>query len=459
MPIFQHRSRFEASAEEVFDWHMRPGALERLAPPWQPMRVIETEGGMTEGGRVVMEVRLGPRWLRWVALLSDFEAARQFRDTQAEGPFPVWAHTHRFIPDGAEASQLEDHIVYELPLGALGRGVGERFVKRELERMVRHRHRVLREDLARHRAVREHGLRRIALSGASGLVGRNLALFLTSGGHEVARLVRDKARAGTEIPWDPVRGEIDAAALEGVDAVVHLAGANIAQGRWTPERKREILESRVRGTQLLCEALARMPAPPSVLIAASAIGYYGDRGDEWLSERAEPGQGFLAEVCRAWEAATEPARARGIRVVNLRIGVVLSARGGALARMLIPFRLGLGGIVGGGRQYLSWIALDDLIGAIYHLIFAGDVHGPVNGVAPEPVSNREFTKILGRVLHRPTILPMPAAVVRTIFGELGQALLLDGARVSSSSLEQSGFRFLFPDVKSALRAELGQVND
>jgi uncharacterized protein (TIGR01777 family) len=455
MPVFQYRSRFEVSADELFDWHMRPGALERLTPPWQPMRLIESQGGMTEGGRVVMELRMGPRWVRWVALLGDFEAGRQFRDTQLEGPFSVWAHTRRFIPDRAGASQLEDHIAYELPLGALGSRVGGRFVERELERMFRHRHRILREDLARHRAVRGHGLKRIAISGASGLVGRNLAMFLMSGGHQVARLVRDKPRASTEIPWDPVRGELEATALEGIDAVVHLAGANIAQGRWTAERKRVILESRVRGTRLLCEALARMPTPPSALIAASAIGYYGDRGDEWVSERSEPGPGFLAEVCRAWEAATEPARERGIRVVNLRIGVVLSATGGALARMLIPFRMGLGGRVGSGRQYLSWVTLDDLIGAVYHLIFAGDVHGPVNGVAPEPVSNREFTKILGRVLGRPTVLPMPAAVVRVVFGELGQALLLEGARVSCSSLEQSGFQFQFPDVESALRAELG----
>jgi uncharacterized protein (TIGR01777 family) len=406
-----------------------------------------------------MELRVGPRWVRWVALLGDFEAGRQFRDTQLEGLFSVWVHTHRFIPDGADASQLEDHIAYELPLGALGSRVGGRFVERELERMFRHRHRVLREDLARHRAVREHGLKRIAISGASGLVGRNLAMFLMSGGHQVARLVREKPRVATEIPWDPARGELDATALEGIDAVVHLAGANLAQGRWTPERKREILESRVRGTRLLCEGLARMPAPPRVLIAASAIGYYGDRGDEWLSERSKPGRGFLAELCRAWEAATEPARERGIHVVNLRIGVVLSARGGALRRMLTPFRLGLGGRVGSGRQYLSWIALDDLIGAIYHLIFAADVHGPVNAVAPEPVSNREFTKALGRVLRRPTLFPVPALVVHAVFGELGQALLLEGARVSSSCLEQSGLEFLFRDVESALRAELGQLDD
>ncbi len=292
------------------------------------------------------------------------------------------------------------------------------------------------------------------LSGASGLLGQGLLRLLPTRGHTLLRLVREKPRGDTEIAWDPARGELEPTLLEGVDAVVHLAGANIAERRWSEARKRVLRESRERGTRLLCEKLARTSEPPGVLIAASAVGYYGDRGDEWLDERSEPGRGFLPELCQAWEAATEPARGAGIRVVNLRLGVVLSAQGGALARMLRPFRLGVGGVLGNGRQYLSWIALEDALRVIAHLIDSPDVEGPLNVVAPGPVTNREFTRILARVLRRPAILPLPAPLCRALFGELGQALLLEGARVSCARLERSGFRFGHRELESALRAEL-----
>ena len=295
---------------------------------------------------------------------------------------------------------------------------------------------------------------RIVISGASGLVGRSLMEFLASRGHALLRLVRQEPRSETEIAWDPARGELEPTALEGVHAVVHLAGANIAERRWSEARKRVLRESREGGTRLLCQTLARTREPPKALIAASAIGYYGDRGDEWMDERSEPGRGFLPELCQAWEAATEPSRTAGIRVVNLRIGVVLAARGGALARMLTPFRLGLGGVVGNGRQYLSWIALEDLLRVIEHVIDSPEVLGPLNAVAPEPVTNREFTRILARVLQRPAILPVPALLCRALLGELGQALLLEGARLSCARLEQSGFSFLYRDLERALRAEL-----
>jgi uncharacterized protein (TIGR01777 family) len=257
--------------------------------------------------------------------------------------------------------------------------------------------------------------------------------------------------------WNPASEEFDPTALEGIDAMIHLAGENISEGRWNAERKQRILESRVQGTRALCRALSRMRTPPRVLISASAVGYYGDCGDDWVDERSKPGNGFLGRVCQAWEAATQPAHDRGIRVIKLRIGVVLSARGGALVKMLTPFRFGLGGVIGSGRQYMSWIALEDLIGALYHLMFASAVNGPVNAVAPQPLTNREFTRTLGAMLRRPTFAPLPAPVVRTLFGELGEALLLEGARVSSSLLEESGFRFLYPDLSSALSAELGKL--
>ncbi len=299
---------------------------------------------------------------------------------------------------------------------------------------------------------------RIAVTGSSGLIGTRLAAFLAACGHHVRRVVRRPPDPDAdEISWDPTTGRIDAAALEGVDCVVHLAGESIAAGRWTQARKDAIRTSRVAGTRLLSETLAKLAKPPRTLIAASAIGYYGDRGDETLTEDSPPGTGFLADVCRQWEAATEPAKQAGIRVVNLRIGVVLSAVGGALAKMLTPFKLGLGGVVGSGRQYMSWITLDDLVAAVHHLIVTDDVSGPVNAVSPNPVTNREFTKTLGGVLHRPTILPLPAPVVRLLFGEMGQALLLAGTRAVPTKLQAAGFEFSHPRLEGALRHDLGKT--
>ena len=240
-------------------------------------------------------------------------------------------------------------------------------------------------------------------------------------------------------------------------AVVHLAGENIAAGRWTPARKAEIRRSRVDGTRNLCEVLARLPHPPKVLVSASAIGLYGDRGAEILTEESAAGTGFLAEVCREWEAAAAPAARVGIRVVNLRFGMVLSPTGGALKKMLLPFKLGMGGRIGSGEQFTSWIALDDVIGAIHHVLCEESVRGAVNAVAPEPASNADFTRTLARVLRRPTLLPLPAFAARLALGEMADALLLGGARVMPARLQASGYRFRFPDLESALRHLLGRM--
>jgi len=291
----------------------------------------------------------------------------------------------------------------------------------------------------------------ILVTGASGLVGSALASSLTSTGHGVTRLVRRQLHSGEKAArWDPLAGTIDASAFEGVDAVVHLAGENIAE-RWTAAKKVNIRDSRIKGTQVLCEALARLASPPKVLVSASAIGYHGDRGEEPLSEESAPGRGFLAEVCRAWEATTEPARQTGLRVVQLRFGVVLSPAGGALAKILPPFRLGLGGMLGSGRQYMSWIALDDAIGAIQHAIVTDSLQGPINAVAPQAVTNQEFTKTLGKVLGRPTVVPLPAFATRLMFGEMADELLLASARVQPAKLLASGYRFRYPELEGALR--------
>ena len=295
----------------------------------------------------------------------------------------------------------------------------------------------------------------VLVSGSSGLIGSALVSLLEERKHRVIRLVRTSPPNGSgAIAWDPVAGTVEKTRLEGMDAVVHLAGENIATRRWTKSRKARIWDSRVKGTHHLCRALAQLSHPPRVLISASAVGYYGNRGDEILDESSASGSGFLAELCRYWEAATRPAAEVGVRVVLLRFGVVFSPAGGALAKMLPPFRLGLGGVIGSGNQFCSWIAIEDAVEIIRQAIEDERFQGPVNAVSPHPVTNRELTKTLGRLLHRPTICPLPAFVARAAFGKLADELLLAGARVRPAYLQKMGFPFRYPDLESALRRHL-----
>ena len=302
---------------------------------------------------------------------------------------------------------------------------------------------------------------KILVTGSSGLIGSALVPFLIADGHNITRLVRSKSRpdAATntaEVHWDPEARTVGMHDLEGMDAVVHLSGENIASGRWTTSKKLKIRKSRSKGTSTLSEHLAPLRQPPKVLVCASAIGYYGDRGEEILQEDSAPGSGFLPDVCREWEATTEPAVRRGIRVVHIRTGIVLSARGGALGKMLLPFRLGLGGKVGTGRQYMSWIALDDHLRVIQEAITNDALRGAVNTVAPNPVTNLEFTKTLGKVLSRPTIFPLPAFAARLALGEMANDLLLASTRVQPARLQAAGFEFRYPHLEGALRHVLGK---
>jgi uncharacterized protein len=298
---------------------------------------------------------------------------------------------------------------------------------------------------------------KILITGASGLVGSRLLPALKSLGHEVIGLTRDQSRArGDSAFWDPKGGFIDSGALAGCDAAVNLAGESIASGRWNARRKRAIRESRVHATNTIVQALATLEPRPRVLVNASAVGYYGSRGSEQLDESSASGSGdFLSGVCRDWEAAAEPASRAGIRVVLTRFGVILSKQGGALATMLTPFKLGLGGKIGRGQQYMSWIAIDDVVGSIVHCLQAETIGGPVNVVAPQPVTNAEFTKTLGQVLSRPTIFPMPAFAAKLVFGEMGEELLLGGQRVQPARLLESGYVFKYPELETALRHVLG----
>lgn len=292
---------------------------------------------------------------------------------------------------------------------------------------------------------------KILVSGSHGLVGTALVKSFEAAGHKVFSLVRYAPHTKTEIEWSPDRYSIALARIEGFDAVVSLAGESIAEGRWTDEKKQRIRDSRVKGTKLLGDALANLTAPPKTFICASAIGYYGNRGDEILNEASAPGSDFLSQVCVEWERATALATEKGIRVVNARFGIILDKNGGALKKMLPPFRMGVGGKIGNGKQWMSWIALADVIGGLSFALVNESLRGPSNFVAPNPVTNAEFTKTLGRVLSRPTLFPIPAFGIRLLFGEMGETLLLGSLRVEPQQLKSHGYQFQYSQLEQALR--------
>lgn len=295
----------------------------------------------------------------------------------------------------------------------------------------------------------------VLVSGSTGLIGSALVSALQEGGHRVRRLTRSGGSSEDVVRWDPSAGEIDASRIEGVDGVVHLAGENIV-GRWTDAKKARIRDSRVRGTRLLAETLARLPTPPGVMVSASATGYYGDRGNELLSEESAPGDSFLAGVGQEWEAAADPARDAGVRVVHPRFGIVLSTEGGALGTTLPIFKLGVGGKIGSGRQYWSWIAIDDVVGAILHVLTEDSLEGPVNVTVPDPPTNAEYTRVLGRVLGRPTVFPLPAPAARIMLGQLADELLLASQRIEPARLKETGYSYRYPELEGALRHLLGR---
>jgi uncharacterized protein (TIGR01777 family) len=457
MPRFLRTIEIDAPRGEVFAWHARPGAFERLVPPWERLRVIEREGGIEDGARTVLEMRAGPVPVRWTAVHRDYRPPEQFCDEQRGGPFRRWIHSHRFVALDGARTRLEDDIDYALPFGALGALADPLAVRPRLARTFRYRHDTTRGDLHTHRHC-ALSPRRIAITGASGLIGTALGAFLSTGGHTITRLVRRTPAAPDEARWWPEPDAGSRAALEGSDAVVHLAAANVAGRRWDAAWKRELRDSRVAATAALARTLASLERKPAVLICASGAGIYGHRPGERLTERSTPGEGFLADLAQAWEAAAAPAADAGIRVVFLRIGVVLTPAGGALARLLPAFNLGVGGPVGDGSAVMSWVSLDDVLGAVLHGL-ARPVAGPINVTAPAPVTSAEFAATLGRVLRRPAVVPVPRAAVAALYGEMGTSLLFTSARVLPARLQADGFVHRHPEIEGALRHMLGRQPD
>jgi uncharacterized protein (TIGR01777 family) len=446
-----YSSVIDAPIYEVFDWHTRPGAITRLTPPWQPMRVV-AEADSLKSGRAELGL---PGGLRWVAdhQPDSYDPPRRFVDTigtEGLASLPArlavrWRHTHEFEDLGDQRTRMTDRVATPVPAAAL-------------RAMFIYRHRQLADDIAAHRHAAAQGLAPItlAITGSSGLVGSQLTAFLSTGGHRVIRLVRHPATKPDERHWNP--DDPDPGLLAGVDAVIHLAGASIA-GRFTDEHRAAIRDSRIGPTRRLAELIARSADGPKVLISASAIGYYGyDRGDETLTEDSERGEGLLADVVAEWEDATVPAEEGGARVVRVRTGIVQSPAGGTL-RLLRPlFAAGLGGRLGNGRQWLSWIGIDDLIDVYHRGLWDTELSGPVNAVAADPVRNIDYTRTLAHVLRRPALLPLPSFGPRLLLGEQGARELASASqRVLPARLQQADHRFRRPDLEQTLRHLLGRA--
>lgn len=444
-------SSLPVSVEKAFAYHERPGALQRLIPPWESVEIEHSDDSLKVGSRVVMKTKIFGVPFRWVAEHTEYDPPRLFADKQVSGPFASWLHRHEFQEDGGN-STLRDCIQYEVPLGIVGSTFGGGKARATIEKMFAYRHRLTCDDLQLS-VDRPSDPITVAVSGSTGLVGTQLCSMMTLLGHSVRPIVRSMSDDEAEIAaWE---NEHQASKLGEVDAVVHLAGKSIADGRWDEETKKAIRDSRVIKTRQLCESLAKLPNKPSVLICASATGIYGNRGDEVLDEDSAPGDDFLAGVAEEWEDACRPALDAGIRIVNARFGLILSPNGGALQKMLFPAKMA-GGALGSGRQWWSWMALDDVVGAIYHMITDDSVSGPVNFVSPEPITNADFARTLGRVVGRPAIFPAPALALRTALGEMADALLLASTRVQPKRLLECGYRYRFTDLEETLRYLLGK---
>jgi len=456
--IFEKTSPIGASAQDLYAWHSRPGAFLRLSPPWQQVRLLAGSTGLRDGSRVVLELKSGPFRKIWKAEHRNVRPGLGFQDIQLDGPFDRWEHTHDFSPIDDTSSELRDRISYRLPAGTVGNLAGRNFVRDQLERVFAYRHRTTADDLRLFARFRDLPRLKIAVTGSTGFIGSAFTHLLTTQGHKVLPMARATSVQNPNlVTWNTEDGILNPQSLEGVDAVVHLAGESVSEGRWSRTKKNRIRTSREKGTARLVASLLELNEPPKVLVSASAIGFYGNRQDEILNELSGRGSGFLAQIADEWESASQVASKAGIRVVNPRFGVVLSPTGGALAKMLPLFQIGAGGVLGSGKQWVSWISLDDAISALLQTIMSPDLRGPVNLTAPKPVDNQDLTKVLAKVVRRPAFARVPSLAARVAFGEMAEEMLLASTRVLPESLEDDGFEFRHPELETALRHVLGRT--
>ncbi len=453
---FTKQTVFDFPVESVFSWHEKDGAIERLSPPWDPIRVVHKSGGIQPGATVVLGMQEGPFKYLWHAVHTDYEKDRLFRDEQVKGPLSSWVHTHRFDPLDENQCTLEDTIEYKPYLSFISQFLADHFVQKKLSRIFAYRHRTTAADLALHARFQHLPRKRVLISGASGLLGQRLVPFLRTGGHTVFSLVRRQPRSESEIHWNPAKGILNPDDLQDIDVIMHLSGENVGEGRWTAAKRRRIIESRLSTTGLLARTAASVNPKPAVFISASATGYYGNSDAEFAGEDAPPGDGFLASVCKQWEDAAQPAGESGIRTVIMRIGVVITPEGGALQKLLLPYKLGLGGRIGPGSQYISWIGIDDTLASFYWAMMNEDISGPINVVSPEPVTYYELSKTLAAVLKRPAMLPLPSFLIKLLFGQMGVEGLLYSTRTRPDRLLNTGFYFRHSKLEEVFKHVLGK---
>ena len=454
--VFEHETHVDNTIEEAFAWHERKGAFRRLMPPWELAEEVRADDNLEEGSQRIFRFPMGPIKMSWVAQHTAYNPPHSFEDVMLKGPFKSWHHIHKFenTPDGKV--MIHDKVNYRLPMGFLGNIVAGRMIKKRLTRMFTAREIRLERDLQRHAEFKHLKRKKILVAGSSGLIGRQLVAFLDTGGHDVWRLVRRSAKPDSkEISWSPDSGDLDAKQLEGFDTIIHLGGAGIGDKRWSKSRMKLIEESRTISTTLLSETIANLKKKPESFIVASAVGWYGERGDEILDENSTAGKGFLPETCARWEDSCQAAKAAGVRTVHLRTGIVLDATGGALGKMLLPAKLGGGGPIGRGKQYYSWISMDDQIYATHFLVMKEDCEGVYNLTAPNPVQQKKFAKVLGKVLRRPAFIPTPPLGIWVLFGKMGVALTTESTRVQPTRLLEAGYRFEHEQLEPALRDCLG----
>ena len=461
MPIYEHTATFPYSKDIVWNWHARPGAVRRIMPDWEGIRPVEV-GGIKDGAVTSFRMSIGILPQRWVAKHHSYIEGEQFCDDMIKGPFGRWNHVHKFIEMGQTEMQIQDRIDWKLPFHFFTRIGAPIMVMPRVRQMFKHRTRRILADLKRQQMFKDAPRKRVLISGSTGLIGTQLGAFLETDGHDVHRLIRPSTRLHADqdstkvVKWDDKSGKIIEGSLENFDVIIHLAGAGIGDKRWSKKRKKLIAESREIPTRNLANALANLASPPSLFVCASAVGYYDNRGDEELDENSSTGNGFLAEICRKWEDAAQPAINAGIRTIHMRTGIVTTAAGGMLQQILLPAKLGAMGPIGGGRQWQSWISLDDQIYAMHYLMNHETASGVFNLTAPNPVTQKQFAKVLGKVLRRPAFAPSPGFVMKILFGEMGKSLILDGQKVRPKRLQDLGYTFEHETLEPALRDALGR---
>lgn len=453
--VFEYHSDYPCTARQLYNWHSRFGALERLLPPWERTKIVSRTGGLDPGGRVVLKMRSGPIPFHYHAHHIENIPGKMFRDIQEKGPFSSWSHSH-FFTDTPTGSNLYDRVEYSLPFDNHLPSFLKTYVHKSLQQVFHHRESIISEDIKVHLRCSTKPLN-ILISGASGVLGRELIPFLTTGGHQVWTLVRRPPdRSKNEIFWDPENTVLDTSQLPTLDAVIHLAGEYIGLARWSEEKKQRVIDSRVQGTTFLSRVVSGLAVKPKVFLCASAVGYYGDTKQTELEETEPQGADFISEVCGRWEASATAAEKAKIRTVFLRMGIGLTPRGGALERILDTSPLGFMRRFGSGNQYISWISTDDMISAMLHCLACETLQGPVNVAAPQPVTNAEFMRTLARVAQRPLLIPIPASLLKIVYGQMASEILLSGCHVSPRKLVESGFQFRHPNLELALKKLLGK---